>query len=176
MAACLLAGCAVGPDFQAPAAPTDHGLCPARGIAPRRDRGHPSRVGRSSAFVDGLDIPGQWWTLFQSAELNALIERATREQPNAQAAAGGIASGERTFEAQPRRATIRACRATSGVSAKRFPAPPSGSQAGRSSIQPEQRQRQRLIHHRMHSAACGARSRRSVRRRNTNNSRSRRAT
>ena len=92
-AASLLAGCAVGPNFKTPEAPHGTGFTPAGQIAPTTAAA-PLPGGEAQRFVDGLDIPGQWWTLFQSAQLNALIERALEEQPHPRSRAGGLAPGQ----------------------------------------------------------------------------------
>ena len=42
--------------------------------------------GEAQRFVQGLDIPGQWWALFHSAPLNALIEQALKNNPTLPAA------------------------------------------------------------------------------------------
>ena len=83
----LLSACAVGPDFKAPEAPRNAAFVPAGQIAPETTA-TPLPGGQAQRFVDGLDIPGQWWTLFQSAQLNALIERALKNSPTLQAALG----------------------------------------------------------------------------------------
>src|SRR5258706_7249101 len=84
-AAGLLAACAVGPNFKAPEAPRDASFTPPGQIAPKTAvTSLPG--GEAQRFVDGMDIPGQWWTLFQSAQLNALIERALKNSPTLQAA------------------------------------------------------------------------------------------
>jgi outer membrane protein TolC len=38
--------------------------------------------GESQRFVEGLDIPGQWWRLFHSKPLNSLIEEVLKANPN----------------------------------------------------------------------------------------------
>ena len=73
--------------------------------------------GESQRFVDGMDIPGQWWTLFQSAELNGLIERALQHNPTLEAAQAALAPGERESGRPARRAAIRASRAPTRRSA-----------------------------------------------------------
>ena len=70
-----LASCAVGPNFKAPEAPRNARFV-AAGQLPAETAATALPDGQAQRFVDGLDIPGQWWTLFQSVELNALIERA----------------------------------------------------------------------------------------------------
>ncbi|MHB1057421.1 MAG: efflux transporter outer membrane subunit [Rhodanobacter sp.] len=73
-AALAMAGCAVGPDFQRPAAPDVSTV--AAGPLPSATASANVAGGQAQHFVAGGDIPAQWWTLFHSAELNALIEQA----------------------------------------------------------------------------------------------------
>jgi NodT family efflux transporter outer membrane factor (OMF) lipoprotein len=47
-----------------------------------------------------MDIPGQWWTLFQSAQLNALIERALKNSPTLQAAQAALRQANEIAAAQ----------------------------------------------------------------------------
>jgi NodT family efflux transporter outer membrane factor (OMF) lipoprotein len=95
----LLSACAVGPDFKAPEAPRNAAFVPAGQIAPETTA-TPLSGGQAQRFVDGLDIPGQWWTLFQSAQLNALIERALKNSPTLQAAQAALRQANETVAAQ----------------------------------------------------------------------------
>ncbi len=95
----LLAACAVGPNFKAPAAPRNAGFAPADQIAPTTTA-TPLPGGEAQRFVDGMDIPGQWWTLFQSAQLNALIERGLKNSPTLQAAQAALRQANETAAAQ----------------------------------------------------------------------------
>ena len=56
--------------------------------------------GEAQRFVDGMDIPGQWWTLFQSPELNELIERALKNSPTLQAAQAALRQAKEIAAAQ----------------------------------------------------------------------------
>ena len=83
-----LTGCAVGPDFERPAAPDVEGYSReplAAKTAPAEVKG-----GEEQRFVKDLDIPGQWWTLFHSEALNALIEQALRDNPTLPAAEAAL--------------------------------------------------------------------------------------
>src|ERR1700726_421699 len=84
-----LAACAVGPNFKAPEAPHNAGFAPP-GQVPAATAASASPGGEAQRFVDGMDIPGQWWTLFRSPELNALIERALVNSPTLQAAQAAL--------------------------------------------------------------------------------------
>jgi NodT family efflux transporter outer membrane factor (OMF) lipoprotein len=81
----LLSACAVGPNYKQPAAPQTAGFAPL-GALPAATVSVAGAGGEAQRFVDGLDIPGQWWTLFKSPDLNALIERGLAHNPSLEAA------------------------------------------------------------------------------------------
>src|SRR5260221_3835231 len=95
----LLASCAVGPNFKAPEAPRSAGFVPAGQLAPET-AATALPGGQAQRFVEGMDIPGQWWSLFQSAKLNALIERALKNSPTLQAAQAALRQANETAAAQ----------------------------------------------------------------------------
>ena len=82
--AVVVAGCTVGPDFLRPSAPDVDGYT----AEPMTTRTAAADVGGGEAqnFVTGQDIPGEWWTLFHSRPLNALVEEALRANPDLDAA------------------------------------------------------------------------------------------
>jgi NodT family efflux transporter outer membrane factor (OMF) lipoprotein len=94
-----LAGCAVGPNFKPPEAPRTAGFAPA-GQLPATTTAASLPGGQAQRFVEGMDIPGQWWTLFQSAQLNALIERALKNSPTLQAAQAALRQANEIAAAQ----------------------------------------------------------------------------
>src|SRR5689334_8414410 len=59
-----LTGCAVGPDFERPAAPDVEGYTPEPMLQQTTSAGVTG--GEAQRLVQELDIPGQWWTLFHS--------------------------------------------------------------------------------------------------------------
>jgi NodT family efflux transporter outer membrane factor (OMF) lipoprotein len=95
-----LAGCAVGPNFKKPAAPPHAGFTPAGSASPSVTASAPIPGGEAQRFVDGLDIPGQWWTLFQSPDLNALIERALKQNPTLASAQAALRQADENVAAQ----------------------------------------------------------------------------
>ena len=84
----FLVGCAVGPDFESPAAPDVEGFTssplPAKTVSTEVAGGEAQRL------VRDLDIPGQWWTLFHCEALNALIEEALKNNPTLPAAEAAL--------------------------------------------------------------------------------------
>ncbi|HUN63137.1 MAG TPA: efflux transporter outer membrane subunit [Candidatus Sulfotelmatobacter sp.] len=84
----LLCGCAVGPKFKKPTAPANAGYT----AAPLSTTSSAPGVsgGEAQQFVDGRDIPGEWWTLFHSKPLNDLIERSLKTNPDIKAAQAAL--------------------------------------------------------------------------------------
>jgi NodT family efflux transporter outer membrane factor (OMF) lipoprotein len=97
-AVALLAGCAVGPDFRAPAPPETNRYTK----EPRASHtsGADVPTGAVQRFEAGRDVPKDWWTLFKSPALNALIERAMRNNPNVQSALASLRAAKQAVYAQ----------------------------------------------------------------------------
>jgi NodT family efflux transporter outer membrane factor (OMF) lipoprotein len=95
----LLIGCAVGPNFKAPTAPQTSGFMPP-GQLPTETTATATPDGQAQHFVVGLDIQGQWWTLFKSAELDALIERGLANNPTLESAIAALRQANETLAAQ----------------------------------------------------------------------------
>jgi len=96
--AALLAGCAVGPDFAPPPAPEVKGYTPEPLAAKTAAAAVPG--GAAQSFVAGMDIPGQWWTLFHSEALNGLVEQALKANPSLQAAQAALRQAMENVYAQ----------------------------------------------------------------------------
>ncbi len=96
-ASMLLASCAVGPDFLHPAAPEVTRYT-------REPLAQTSSADVTSAqtqrFVSGRDIPQDWWKLFRSPGLNALIERSLQNNPNLQSALATLHAAQEAVAAQ----------------------------------------------------------------------------
>jgi len=86
--ALLLSACTVGPDFVAPTAPDGAGFTPEK-LAPVTNSAD-GPGGTAQRFVQDADIPGQWWTLFHSESLNALISEALVANPDLAAAQAAL--------------------------------------------------------------------------------------
>jgi NodT family efflux transporter outer membrane factor (OMF) lipoprotein len=89
VAASLVCGCAVGPNFIVPVPPSDSGGYSA-GRALTRTVGAAVPGGEAQHFVKGRDIPGDWWRLFGSRGLRALTERALKNNPDLAAAQAAL--------------------------------------------------------------------------------------
>lgn len=86
--AAFLCGCTLGPDFVPPSPPAATGYM--RGPAPQQTVAVETPGGTAQRFHAGEDIPGQWWTLFHSEALNAIIARALKANPDLQSAQAAL--------------------------------------------------------------------------------------
>jgi NodT family efflux transporter outer membrane factor (OMF) lipoprotein len=91
--------CAVGPDFEPPTNPEVTGYT-SQPLAEKTDSAEVTG-GEVQRFVQGLDIPGQWWTLFHCTGLNALLEEALKNNPTLPAAEAALTQAwENVYAAQ----------------------------------------------------------------------------
>jgi NodT family efflux transporter outer membrane factor (OMF) lipoprotein len=97
LAGLMLTSCAVGPDFKRPAPPPPNSYA-----APVKTTESVSNVvgGASQRFVQGLDIPAQWWGLFHSEQLNELIARAITNNADLAAARAALRMARESTLAQ----------------------------------------------------------------------------
>ncbi len=84
----LLSACAVGPDFAPPPAPPVAGYTPEGQAAPTTSA--PVAGGAPQHFAAGRDIPAEWWRVFRSRELDALIADALQANPTIAAAQASL--------------------------------------------------------------------------------------
>jgi NodT family efflux transporter outer membrane factor (OMF) lipoprotein len=96
--ATVLTSCAVGPDFRVPAPPAVAGYTSERLAAHTRASDAPN--GNAQQFAPGRDIPQDWWTLFRSPALNALIAQALHNNPNLQSALATLRASKQAVYAQ----------------------------------------------------------------------------
>ncbi|WP_400771328.1 efflux transporter outer membrane subunit [Methylosinus sporium] len=81
----FLSGCAVGPDFQPPSAPSVSSFLPTA---------HDDRAGSAPLdglkLVSGAEIPAQWWELLRSDGLNQLVREAIAHNSDLTAAEAAV--------------------------------------------------------------------------------------
>ncbi len=97
--ACLpIGGCAVGPDFQKPAAPDVHDYTaqPLTTTVATPD----VAGGQAQRFAQGADISGDWWTLFHSKPLNDLIAESLANNHDLKAAQAALTVAKENTLAQ----------------------------------------------------------------------------
>jgi len=98
LGAVVLAACAVGPNFHSPAPPaTEHYT---RAPEPTGTVSAPGASGSAQTFSAERDIPADWWTLFHSQALDALMRQALADSPTVQAARATLLSAAETYKAQ----------------------------------------------------------------------------
>ncbi|HTW76030.1 MAG TPA: efflux transporter outer membrane subunit [Steroidobacteraceae bacterium] len=94
LAACGLAGCAVGPNFRRPAAPP---------VTHYSFAGDPAMTARAQGvaqrFTPGQAVAADWWRLFGSARLQAIVSEALANNPGLQAAQASLRASEERLRA-----------------------------------------------------------------------------
>jgi NodT family efflux transporter outer membrane factor (OMF) lipoprotein len=96
LALSVLSNCAVGPDFKTPDLPsvtayTATSLSESAAATPDRMVQH---------FVPNEDIPADWWHLFHSEALNALVKQALAANPSLPAAQAALRQAQENVAAQ----------------------------------------------------------------------------
>lgn len=91
-------GCAVGPGYRKPAAPADAGYAPA--ALPQNSSSAEVHGGETQHFIEGRDIPFEWWELFGSPALDALVKRAFAANPSVPAAQAALTQAHELVHAQ----------------------------------------------------------------------------
>jgi NodT family efflux transporter outer membrane factor (OMF) lipoprotein len=97
-AAAFAAGCAVGPRYHTPQAPADAGYAPS--ALPESSASAPVHGGDAQRLVSGQDVAFRWWQLFQSPQLNALVERAFKANPTIASAQAALIQAQELVYAQ----------------------------------------------------------------------------
>lgn len=91
----LLSGCMVGPNFKRPIGPS---------LKTYKTNEHKLNDSLTTIaqqkLILGKDIPRQWWTVFRSPQLNQLIEKAIKNNPNLQAGQAALAQAQENAFAQ----------------------------------------------------------------------------
>jgi NodT family efflux transporter outer membrane factor (OMF) lipoprotein len=94
----LVSGCAVGPDFHRPAPPTVSGYTRAP-LSPETATAE-APGGEAQRFRADQDVVDQWWTLFQSPALNAVVETALQANPTIVSAQAALRQARALVDAQ----------------------------------------------------------------------------
>jgi len=90
----MLGGCSVGPNFVRPTPPdTDHYTSEARPEATV------AADGQMQHFTTGAEIPAEWWKLFQSTQLDAVVQQAISNNPTLQAAEASLRQSQDNLRA-----------------------------------------------------------------------------
>lgn len=86
----LLSGCAVGPNFQRPAPPKVKTYTSVS-VTPELQ---PAQGEPAQHLVSGRAVPGDWWRLFRSPALDALVDKALAANPTVAVAQATLAQAQ----------------------------------------------------------------------------------
>ena len=100
MAVCaaLLAACAAGPDYQRPELQRSGAFSPEP--LPQVTNSAPIGTGLAQRFDAAKTIQSDWWKLFESRQLDALIAKAFAANPNIEAAQAALRAAQEYVQAQ----------------------------------------------------------------------------
>jgi len=96
----MISGCMLGPNFHSPPKP------PVRSFTahpmPKKTAATPAagKAGKSQQFVNGQDIPADWWYLFHSKELDCLVRRGLAHSPTITAAYAALRQAQEAVNVQ----------------------------------------------------------------------------
>lgn len=95
-----LSACMVGPDFRSPKPPVPQSYT--QSPLPSKTVGVAStgKAGRAQHFVNTQNLPGEWWRLFHSPQLNTLMRMGIANSPNLAAALASLRQAQETLNAQ----------------------------------------------------------------------------
>jgi NodT family efflux transporter outer membrane factor (OMF) lipoprotein len=91
-----LGGCVVGPDFKSPGAPPVSGYLPTGQLQTSLASGG----ARTQRLARGRDVPGEWWALFGSTQLDGLIRRGIEHNADVKAQEAAIRAAHANWQAQ----------------------------------------------------------------------------
>jgi NodT family efflux transporter outer membrane factor (OMF) lipoprotein len=96
----LLSSCMVGPNFHSPRSP--HVKSFTETPMPAKTAATPAagKAGKPQSFVQGQNIPAEWWYLFHSKELNQLITCGLANSPNLAAAYAALRVAQENLNVQ----------------------------------------------------------------------------
>jgi NodT family efflux transporter outer membrane factor (OMF) lipoprotein len=88
----------VGPNFHRPSPPVVTGYTPAP--LPQATAAAPVAGGGAQTFAQGADLTGQWWTLFGSPQIDELVQRAIKANPDIDAARAALKAAHEAWLVQ----------------------------------------------------------------------------
>jgi NodT family efflux transporter outer membrane factor (OMF) lipoprotein len=96
--AALVGGCAVGPNFHKPEAPSGAGFT----VQPLPDAtsSAPGLAGDAQRFISGETVAFDWWKAFDSPALDSLVDQALKANPSIPAARAALAQAQELVYAQ----------------------------------------------------------------------------
>ncbi len=98
VATAVLAACAVGPDYARPELPKASGF--SEQSLPSQTVASAAPGGAAQRFVAEKDIQANWWELFQSPQLSALIAKAFAANPSVESAQAALRLAQENVYAQ----------------------------------------------------------------------------
>jgi NodT family efflux transporter outer membrane factor (OMF) lipoprotein len=97
IAAIALTGCTVGPQLRSPEFPATDSYTASP--VPSETASAPTEAGLAQRFAFAQHLSAEWWTLFQSVELNALIKQGLGASPSLSSARAALREAQENLRA-----------------------------------------------------------------------------
>jgi NodT family efflux transporter outer membrane factor (OMF) lipoprotein len=94
----MVTGCAVGPNFERPLPPEVYAYT--AGALPEETAAAPVAGGEAQRFLLEQQLPAQWWELFESPPLSALVQQALKSNPDIAVAQAALREAQENAYAQ----------------------------------------------------------------------------
>jgi NodT family efflux transporter outer membrane factor (OMF) lipoprotein len=126
-----LAGCAVGPDYEPPKPPTVTRYLATPDVRETVSADNPA--GPAQRFASDRDIPAEWWKLFESPALDALVRQALSDSPKLAQAEAKLRRAQEELQARTGatrypKIDVGASRNRVGIDSDAFKSPAFGDQ------------------------------------------------
>jgi outer membrane protein TolC len=115
----FFSGCAVGPDYRPPEAPNVKTYT-SEGLPSETTGGAPGTASPYQRFNPGKDIPAEWWSLFQSDQLDQVIREALGRNPTLAAAQATLLQAQENLRAVAGSALFPSVDAKAGASRQKI--------------------------------------------------------
>lgn len=96
----LTSGCKVGPNFHTPQGPATSQYIQNKSVKKTVSDPASKAAGKAQYFQLGRDIPSEWWHVFHSKGMNALIQAGIEHNPNLQAARAALVEANENYKVQ----------------------------------------------------------------------------
>ena len=94
----IMAGCTLGPRYRTPAPPTVTVYTPQP--LPAETASSEGPAGNAQHFIQSAAIPADWWTAFQSPDLNAMVAEALKNSPTLEQATARLKQAQEEVNAR----------------------------------------------------------------------------
>ena len=117
----MLVSCMVGPNFKQQPSPSVKSYTESNLPSKTASISFSGSAGKAQTYIKGLDITGNWWHLFHSPDIDALISMGLANNPTFLAAKAALSQAQENLYAEVGNLLIPAFDITAGAERERLP-------------------------------------------------------